>query len=70
MKHKSYKINKPNTLGTKQYPILYKSGCSVIINHWYRVGGIVMKSIHGDPLGILTIGELFSKNDLSKRIKF
>ena len=40
------------------------------MNWWYKVGGVNMKAIHGDPLGIREVNELFAKIDLDKRGSF
>lgn len=34
------------------------------------LGGINMKAIHGDPLGIMELNDLFAKADLDKRESF
>lgn len=56
--------------GSKSTPIPYRKGLPVCLNWWYNVGGVNMKAIHGDPIGILKIDELFSKVDLDKRESF
>ena len=53
--------------GSKLTPVPYRKGLPVNLNWWYIVGGINMKAIHGDPLGILEVNELFAKIDLNKR---
>ena len=70
--YKKCQQNKPLSIeyGSKTSPIHYEKGIPVKINYWYNVGGINMVAIHGDPLGILEINELFSKTDLDKMKSF